>query len=120
MSPKLKYDIIPVSEVPKEDAIVVRANPWCSSSTTKGHRGHSVHHLAKGGFTTMTAWIWRFRVESRKKSAPDLPISDVVGARNDWHRSLPSPKAHHPHVQSSLILRSGRDSGSARRSAPGP
>jgi DNA-binding NtrC family response regulator len=79
MSPKLKYDVIPVSEVPKEDAIVVSAKPVVLIVDDEKIIADTLSIiLAKSGFTTMSAYDGAAALTLAKESSPDLLISDVV------------------------------------------
>ncbi len=79
MSPKLKYDVVPVSEVPKEDVIVVRAKPVVLIVDDEKVIADTLSIiLSKSGFTTMTAYDGASALTLAKESAPDLLISDVV------------------------------------------
>ena len=79
MSPKLKYDVVPVSEVPKEDAIVVTAKPVVLIVDDEKVIADTLSIiLSKSGFTTMTAYDGASALNLAKESAPDLLISDVV------------------------------------------
>jgi CheY-like chemotaxis protein len=79
MSPRLKYDVIPVSEVPKEDAIVVRPKPLVLIVDDEKVIADTLSIiLSKSGFTTVTAYDGVTALNLAKESAPDLLISDVV------------------------------------------
>ena len=79
MSARLKYDIIPVSEVPKEDAIGVARKPVVLIVDDEKVIADTLSIiLDRSGFTTMTAYDGASALNLAKKSAPDLLISDVV------------------------------------------
>jgi len=81
MSPKLKFEVIPLAEVPKEGA-----------STLSGKRKPVVlvvdderviadtlsMILSKSGFSTITAYDGTTALELARTAAPELLISDVV------------------------------------------
>jgi CheY-like chemotaxis protein len=79
MSPKLKFEVIPVSEVPKEDAIIVPAKPVVLIVDDEKVIADTLSIiLSKSGFTTMTAYDGPSALNLAKKTSPDLLISDVV------------------------------------------
>ena len=79
MSARLKYDIVPVSEVPKEDVIVVPAKPVVLIVDDEKVIADTLSIiLARSGFTTMTAYDGASALNLAKKLSPDLLLSDVV------------------------------------------
>jgi CheY-like chemotaxis protein len=79
MSPRIKFDVIPVSEVPKEDAIATPAGPVVLIVDDEKVIADTLSIiLSKSGFTTMTAYDGAAALTLATESAPDLLISDVV------------------------------------------
>jgi len=79
MSPKLKFEVVPVSEVPKEDAIVVPAKPVVLIVDDEKVIADTLSIiLSKSGFITMTAYDGASALNLAQKTSPDLLISDVV------------------------------------------
>ncbi len=79
MSARLKYDVVPVSEVPKEDVIGVSRKPVVLIVDDEKVIADTLSIiLARSGFTTMTAYDGASAFNLAKKSSPDLLISDVV------------------------------------------
>ena len=79
MTPRLKYDVIPVSEVPKEDAIATHGKPVVLIVDDEKVIADTLSIiLSKSGFTTMTAYDGTSALNLAQKTSPDLLISDVV------------------------------------------
>jgi CheY-like chemotaxis protein len=79
MSPRLKYDVIPVSEVPKEDAILVSAKPVVLVVDDEKVIADTLSIiLSKSGFTALTAYDGASALEIAAEHIPDLLISDVM------------------------------------------
>src|ERR1700747_2739947 len=79
MTPRLKYDVIPVSEVPKEDAISTHGKPVVLIVDDERVIADTLSIiLSKSGFTTMTAYDGATALNLANESSPDLLISDVV------------------------------------------
>jgi DNA-binding NtrC family response regulator len=81
MSPKLKFEIIPVVEVPKEDAVILPVKQWPLVLVVDDERviANTLSMiLSRSGFSTMTAYDGESALELVRAVPPDLLISDVV------------------------------------------
>jgi DNA-binding NtrC family response regulator len=81
MSPKLKIEIIPVAEVPKEDAVILSGKQWPIVLVVDDERviANTLSMiLSRSGFSTMTAYDGESALELARAVPPDLLISDVV------------------------------------------
>lgn len=79
MSPNLKFEVVPLSEVPKEDAIGIPAKPVVLIVDDEKVIADTLSIiLSKSGFTTMTAYDGASALNLARKTSPDLLISDVV------------------------------------------
>jgi CheY-like chemotaxis protein len=81
MSPKLKFEVIPVAEVPQEGAGVLpkKSQPVVLVVDDEKVIADTLSIiLSKSGFTTMTAYDGLKALELAKGLTPDLLISDVM------------------------------------------
>jgi DNA-binding NtrC family response regulator len=83
MSPKLKTDVVPVSEVPKDDVLVAKqSQPVVLVVDDEKIIADTLSIiLRKNGFETLTAYDAPSALELAAKLTPDLLISDVVMPR---------------------------------------
>jgi CheY-like chemotaxis protein len=77
MTARLKYDIIPVTEVPTEDVIPKKPMVLVVDDEKVIADTLSII-LSKSGFTTMTAYDGATALDLARKRPPNLLISDVV------------------------------------------
>jgi DNA-binding NtrC family response regulator len=81
MTPRIKFDVVSVAEVPTEDADILPAKRRPVILVVDDERviadTLSVI-LSRSGFTTMTAYDGASALELAKNVAPELLISDVV------------------------------------------
>jgi CheY-like chemotaxis protein len=81
MTPRIKFDVIPVAEVPTEDANMLRGKrrPVILVVDDEKVIADTLSIiLSKSGFTAMTAYDGASALEIAKGIAPELLISDVV------------------------------------------
>jgi CheY-like chemotaxis protein len=80
MTPKLKFEVIPVTEVPKEDAVILpKRQPVVLVVDDERVIADTLSMiLSRSGFSTMTAYDGPGALELATAIAPDLLISDVV------------------------------------------
>ncbi len=79
MTAKLKFDVVPVAEVPKDDLIVEKPKLVILVVDDEKVIADTLSMiLGKSGFDTMTAYDGPEALELANKLAPDLLISDVV------------------------------------------
>jgi CheY-like chemotaxis protein len=79
MSPKIKYDIVPVAEVPIDDATSSPKLPVVLVVDDERVIADTLSIiLGKSGFTTMTAYDGTEALKLASAVSPDLIISDVV------------------------------------------
>jgi DNA-binding NtrC family response regulator len=81
MTPKFNFDVVPVSEVPKEDAVFLPEKPKPIVLVVDDERVIADTLsiiLSKSGFLALTAYEAFSALELAKQAAPDLLISDVV------------------------------------------
>jgi CheY-like chemotaxis protein len=80
MTVKLKYDVVPVAEVPKDDTLLAKKRqPVILVVDDEKVIADTLSIiLNKSGFETMTAYNGPAALELAAKRAPDLLISDVV------------------------------------------
>jgi CheY-like chemotaxis protein len=80
MTAKIKYDVVPVAEVPKDDTLLTkkRSPVILVVDDEKVIADTLSIILRKSGFETMTAYNGPAALELAAKLTPDLLISDVV------------------------------------------
>jgi CheY-like chemotaxis protein len=81
MSPKLKVEVVPVSEVPQEDTVVLsnRTQPLVLVVDDERVIADTLSMiLSRSGFSTMTAYDGVNALELARNRRPDLLISDVM------------------------------------------
>jgi CheY-like chemotaxis protein len=81
MTPKLKIEVVPMAEVPKEDAPVLprKRQPVVLVVDDERVIADTLSIiLSKSGFSTMTAYNGESALELARTNPPDLLISDVV------------------------------------------
>ncbi|MEO6805245.1 MAG: response regulator [Edaphobacter sp.] len=80
MSPELKFDVVPLSEVPTEDAIEVPVSPpvVLIVDDEKLIADTLSVILKNSGFTTLTAYDGSAALQLANEFNPDLLISDVM------------------------------------------
>jgi CheY-like chemotaxis protein len=81
MSPKLKFEVIPVAEVPKEDVVVLPGKPRPVVLIVDDERVIAdtlSAILSRSGFSTMTAYDGSGALKLARERKPDLLISDVM------------------------------------------
>jgi CheY-like chemotaxis protein len=80
MTPKLKFEVVPVVEVPKEDVVLsIKRQPVVLVVDDERVIADTLSIiLAKSGFSTMTAYNGERALELARTNPPDLLISDVV------------------------------------------
>jgi CheY-like chemotaxis protein len=81
MSPKLKFEVVPLAGVPKDDVAVVREKNRPVVLVVDDERviANTLSMiLSRSGFSTMTAYDGTSALELATKNRPDLLISDVV------------------------------------------
>lgn len=81
MSPSLKYEVIPVSEVSKEDVAILskRSQPVVLIADDERVIADTLSIiLSKSGFSTLTAYNGASALEIAEECIPDLVISDVM------------------------------------------
>jgi CheY-like chemotaxis protein len=81
MTTKLKFQVVPITEVSREDEVVLRdrSNPVVLIVDDEKVIADTLSMiLSKSGFTTMTAYDGLSALEIAAAIAPDLIISDVM------------------------------------------
>ena len=80
MTPKLKFDVVPISEVPKGDTLLAKKRqPVVLVVDDEKVIADTLSIiLSKSGYTTMTAYDAHAALDLAAKCTPDLLISDVV------------------------------------------
>lgn len=81
MSPKLKVEVVPLAEVPKQDVALLTENRQPVVLIVDDERVIAdtlAAILSRSGFTTITAYDGTTALELARNSLPDLLISDVV------------------------------------------
>lgn len=81
MSPKLEFEVVPLAEVPKEDAVTLLKRPPPVILIVDDERVIAdtlSTILSNSGFSTMTAYDGASALTLAGKFAPDLLISDVM------------------------------------------
>lgn len=81
MSPRLKIEVVPVAEVPKEDAIILsrKSQPLVLVVDDERIIADTLSIiLSKSGFSTFTAYDGASALEIAQEHTPDLLISDVM------------------------------------------
>lgn len=82
MSPKLKIEVVPITEVPKNDLTVSRTQPVVLVVDDEKVIADTLSIIiSKSGFTAMTAYDGPSALILANQTAPDLLISDVVMPR---------------------------------------
>jgi len=81
MTPKLKFQAIPLAEVPKEDTVIlpIKRRPVVLVVDDERVIADTLSIiLSQSGFSTMTAYNGESALELARTNPPDLLISDVV------------------------------------------
>jgi CheY-like chemotaxis protein len=81
MSPKVKFEVVPVAEVPKNDTVILPANgqPVVLIVDDEKVIADTLSMiLSRSGFSTMAAYDGFTALELARSARPDLLISDVV------------------------------------------
>src|ERR1700733_13668103 len=81
MSPKLKFEVIPVVDVPKEDVVALTEKPRPVVLIVDDERVIAdtlSAILSRSGFSTMTAYDGPGALKLARERKPDLLISDVM------------------------------------------
>jgi CheY-like chemotaxis protein len=81
MSPKLKFEVIPLTDVPTDDTVVVpeKRRPLVLVVDDERVIADTLSMiLSKSGFTTMTAYDGVTALELARSVVPELLISDVM------------------------------------------
>jgi CheY-like chemotaxis protein len=81
MSPKFRFEVVPLAEVPKEDAVALtkRSRPVVLIVDDERVIADTLSTiLSKSGFSTMTAYDGPSALALAKDRTPDLLISDVM------------------------------------------
>jgi CheY-like chemotaxis protein len=81
MTPKFKIEVVPVSEVPKKDVVVLSEKPQPLVLVVDDEQVIAdtlAAILSMSGFSAMTAYDGSGALELAREYAPDLLISDVM------------------------------------------
>jgi CheY-like chemotaxis protein len=81
MSPKLKFDVVPIAEVPREDEVIVKGKEQPVVLIVDDERVIADTLsiiLSKSGFSTMTAYDGESALKLASATPPDLLLTDVM------------------------------------------
>jgi CheY-like chemotaxis protein len=81
MSPKVKFEVVPLAEVPKDDTVILPAKgkPVVLVVDDEKVIADTLSMiLSRSGFSTMAAYDGFTALELARSTPPDLLISDVV------------------------------------------
>ncbi len=119
MTPKTKFDIVPLAEVPKTDVTSLKKRPVILIVDDEKVIADTLSIiLSNSGFETFAAYDGPSALALALEIAPRPPHLRRRHARNERHRPRHHCLRHSAGMQGAALLRPGRHRRSARTSAP--